>query len=33
MIQTILLIYAALHHRNGQTKDKNLQNGYTKSID
>jgi hypothetical protein len=33
MNQSILLIYGALHHPNGQTKDKNLQNGYTRSID
>ncbi len=29
----MLLIYLALHHPHGQASDKNLQNGYTRSID
>jgi hypothetical protein len=33
MNQPILLIYLALHHLNGQASDKNLKNGYTRSID
>jgi hypothetical protein len=33
MNQPILLIYLALHHRNGQASDKNFENGYTRPID